>query len=264
MATWKRLPTEMKCATLNEVAALLTNCHARGGLPGDTQPETEDIKKFKQYIVRSSVECIFSIPGFGFSFPIEHVANACHHGGRKRMGKTLTDEATLNFLDINMSRSIYPHPEDEDATTRISEHECACGWLDWGWKHREGTRNDGRWNGGSGFACIFRYRCVKGTKPPTATLAVSWEYQLSESVIDAWKKVAATHSVVPLDLAVEVIPLTPDKFKTPGSVIGPLELRRLVIRPVSLCQLQWEANNGAMIGTNGTAGAYLATRCSVW
>ncbi|KAK0719233.1 hypothetical protein B0H67DRAFT_660660, partial [Lasiosphaeris hirsuta] len=99
------------------------------------------------------------------------------------------------------------------------------------------------WNGGKDFACIFRYRRGGedgGPKRPTITLSVSWQYRLREDAIKAWNEVASHTNRYGLR---GMNP--PGIIKTQASVMGRLQLRSLVVHPVSLTQLQWEAKNGA-------------------
>ncbi|KAK5655809.1 hypothetical protein OQA88_5347 [Cercophora sp. LCS_1] len=106
------------------------------------------------------------------------------------------------------------------------------------------------WNGGRGFACVFLYTARNETKPKpaTITLSCSWGYDVSQEVVKAWAEKAGGHCNYISDLDPHVLTrkkerLDPSVFNTHGSVVGLLELRRLVLHPVSLAQLQWEAEN---------------------
>jgi hypothetical protein len=103
------------------------------------------------------------------------------------------------------------------------------------------------WNGGAGFACTFRYETAKGTSCPTITLATSWDYSMPQAVLSAWEEVALGRNAVPL-LAVEVVPLAPESFKSHASVMELLELRRMVVHPVTLCQLRYNTDSTARSG----------------
>ncbi|KAK3361645.1 hypothetical protein B0T24DRAFT_724801 [Lasiosphaeria ovina] len=99
------------------------------------------------------------------------------------------------------------------------------------------------WNGGKGHACVFRYsRCGGGEyqRLPVVTLQNTWGGELRQDVVDAWEAVAD----VERGIVVEVAQLDSARFKTHGSVLGLLDLRRLVVHPMSQCQLEWEAKNG--------------------
>ncbi|KAK4452541.1 hypothetical protein QBC34DRAFT_455310 [Podospora aff. communis PSN243] len=99
------------------------------------------------------------------------------------------------------------------------------------------------WNGGDGFACIFRYQTAhKGTNRPTITLARSWDYSMPQAVLSAWEEVALSQTVVPRGLAVQVVSLSPKSLKSHASVMGLLELCRLVVHPVTLCYLRWQTD----------------------
>ncbi len=105
------------------------------------------------------------------------------------------------------------------------------------------------WNGGKGFACIFRYSRAGGQagQRPTISLDVSWGYRIlpGKEVYRAWEAVAKAHDCTDRGIDLQQTSLHPGLFKTHGSVMGILELKRLVAHPVSLAQLEWEVENGA-------------------
>ncbi len=103
------------------------------------------------------------------------------------------------------------------------------------------------WSGGKGFACVFRYtREDELSNRPTVSLSDTWGHRLGRDVVAAWEAVARNHSPgADRGLGLFRTPLHPDLFKTHGSVMGLLELKRLVVHPVSLAQLEWEAQNDA-------------------
>ncbi|KAK1767870.1 oxoglutarate iron-dependent oxygenase [Phialemonium atrogriseum] len=97
------------------------------------------------------------------------------------------------------------------------------------------------WNGESGFACIFRYRRAGTDGCPTITLSSTWGHRLESRVPRAWDDVANKRAS--RDILVEVRALAGEDFKSHGSVVGLLELRRRVQHPVSLRQVRWEGEH---------------------
>lgn len=97
------------------------------------------------------------------------------------------------------------------------------------------------WNGESGLACVFLYRRTGAESCPTITMSSTWGHSLDSRVLQAWDDVANKHSTG--QILVETRALAGESFKSHGSVVGVLELRRLVLHQVSLCQVRWEAEN---------------------
>lgn len=97
------------------------------------------------------------------------------------------------------------------------------------------------WNGESGIACVFLYRRIEMDRYPTITLSNTWGHGLEQRVVKAWDNVANRHCTG--GVLVEVQALEGIDFKSHGSVVSLLELRRLVLHQVSLCQLRWEAEH---------------------
>ena len=90
-------------------------------------------------------------------------------------------------------------------------------------------------------ACVFLYRRTGAEGCPTITLSSTWGHSLDSRVLKAWDDVANRHAT--RKILVETRALAGKDFKSQGSVVGVLELRRLVLHQVSLCQVRWEAEN---------------------
>ena len=99
------------------------------------------------------------------------------------------------------------------------------------------------WNGESGLACIFLYRRAGAERCPTSTLSSTWGHSLDSRVLKAWDDMVNRHSTCKVLVLVRARALAGEDFKSHGSVVGVLELRRLVLHQVSSCQVRWEAEN---------------------
>lgn len=89
--------------------------------------------------------------------------------------------------------------------------------------------------------CIFQYRRVGNNGSPTVYLSNTWGYGLPAGVVSSWNKVATTQEGCDVRVSEQHLDLEGLGSKSCGSIIEHLELRRLVLQPVSRCQLMWEA-----------------------
>ncbi|KAF4512571.1 hypothetical protein G6O67_001691 [Ophiocordyceps sinensis] len=107
------------------------------------------------------------------------------------------------------------------------------------------------WNGGSGFGCIFRYSRAEADACSTVSLRNTWGHELEPRVRRAWEDVANRHQGHGVVVEERALPREDAKFF--GSVVELLELRRLVLHPVSLSQVKWEGEEymGAMSRMDG-------------
>jgi len=108
------------------------------------------------------------------------------------------------------------------------------------------------WNGGKAFACVFRYEREGAHELPTLTLSLTWPYRDDPRVKEQWDKVAihyfAGAGLPCRGIKMGVVKLEAGDFKTHGSVIPLLKLAELVVHPVSMCQMKWEADNNTWPG----------------
>lgn len=100
------------------------------------------------------------------------------------------------------------------------------------------------WNYEIGLACVFRYQVFKGEKP-TITWRSNWDWslELDFRVIQSWEAVALRRTSSP---KLQVFHDPPDidvSLKSHGDAIHYLGLVQEVIHPVSLWQIQKEANS---------------------
>ncbi|KAI9151713.1 hypothetical protein HJFPF1_08922 [Paramyrothecium foliicola] len=94
------------------------------------------------------------------------------------------------------------------------------------------------WNQDENLACVFRYRREGPFGQPSIHLASTWEHSFSEQVLDAWKRVAEVHVEHGiLQVGMKVLPA--DKYGKYGAIVGLLELRDLVLHPLSACEMYW-------------------------
>lgn len=95
------------------------------------------------------------------------------------------------------------------------------------------------WNAGEGSACVFRYQAVD--MRAMVTLLSTWAVDLPRRVVEAWEKVARKRfdDFCPLLVSVERLPKE-EVFETRHSLIGHLELKGLIVQPVSLCQVRYD------------------------
>lgn len=92
------------------------------------------------------------------------------------------------------------------------------------------------WNGGRGHACVFRYHLTDGFA--TITWCSSWDLQLESCVVKAWEAVALEHSGQILCVDLHQIPT--ESIQSHGDAIDHLQLKRQILRPVSLHQIRME------------------------
>ena len=94
------------------------------------------------------------------------------------------------------------------------------------------------WNGKLGLAMLFRCQLPGVGQPAVITWRGTWEFALRSPVIQSWETVALKHrshgSVIVKEL------LDAGIIKCHGDAIHHLKLLTLVIRPVSLRQIQIE------------------------
>jgi hypothetical protein len=103
------------------------------------------------------------------------------------------------------------------------------------------------WNGDKQYGAVFRYerslRSADGRqRVPVITVMTSWTayFPLDPLVLEQWRTVALKHTGLELVVKTGSMPAPAHSY---GSVLPFLKLRRLVLHPVSLHQVQWEAEN---------------------
>ncbi|KAI1189608.1 hypothetical protein F5B17DRAFT_180354 [Nemania serpens] len=89
-------------------------------------------------------------------------------------------------------------------------------------------------------ACVFRYRRVGSDSCPTIYFSNTWGGRLPLGVVRRWRKVARMHEGRHLRVSEQSLDLKGLGSKSCGSLIEHLDLHRLVLQPVSRCQLMWE------------------------
>ncbi|KAI1733463.1 hypothetical protein F4680DRAFT_463806 [Xylaria scruposa] len=89
--------------------------------------------------------------------------------------------------------------------------------------------------------CIFQYRRVGSSSCPIIHMSNTWGYRLPLAVVRSWSKVSTMQEG--RDVRVSEQNLDPEELgsRSCGSIINHLELRNLVLQPISRCQLIWEA-----------------------
>ncbi|OIW24609.1 hypothetical protein CONLIGDRAFT_685569 [Coniochaeta ligniaria NRRL 30616] len=94
------------------------------------------------------------------------------------------------------------------------------------------------WNGTEAYGAVFRYE----RSHQTITILTSWSatFHLDPVVIEQWSRVALKHTGLELLVKTGQIPAPQHSY---GSVLRFLKLRRLILHPISLHQIQWEAEN---------------------
>jgi hypothetical protein len=107
------------------------------------------------------------------------------------------------------------------------------------------------WNGGRGIACVFRYQAASSASHPnkdqpqpssaSITWRASWDVQLEDRVIKAWREAACKHHPCTLRVVEEV----GDNARFPairshGDAIRELGFSHDVVHPTSLSQILWE------------------------
>lgn len=96
------------------------------------------------------------------------------------------------------------------------------------------------WNGGKGFAGVFRYQASKGNGPATITWRGNWDLSLEARVIPLWEGVTIKRGLRE-DLQVVKELLDADVvMKSHGDSIHHLGLVNQAVHPVSLWQIQKE------------------------
>ncbi|KAI1419382.1 hypothetical protein F5Y12DRAFT_793975 [Xylaria sp. FL1777] len=91
------------------------------------------------------------------------------------------------------------------------------------------------------FVYIFQYRRFGSNGCPTITSSNTWGYNLEPHVVSSWSNVSNKHGGRDIRVQEQDIDLEGLCSKSYGSVVNHLQLRRLVLQPVSRCQLIWEA-----------------------
>ncbi|KAI3319577.1 hypothetical protein HD806DRAFT_525554 [Xylariaceae sp. AK1471] len=92
-------------------------------------------------------------------------------------------------------------------------------------------------------ACIFQYGRFGSNSRPKITLSSTQKHSLEPRVVSNWDVVANKHTRRGVLLEERV--LAEEGFESHDSVIELLELRRLVLQPVSACQLKSEAESSS-------------------
>ncbi|KAI2611847.1 hypothetical protein GGR54DRAFT_643295 [Hypoxylon sp. NC1633] len=96
------------------------------------------------------------------------------------------------------------------------------------------------WNGQPGEAAIFC--CNRTADAVTISWLTTWDIPLEPRVITAWKNVGIQHRLYSLIVETDRIPPPPI---CPGSILRHLRLQRQVLHPISLYQIQREADEAA-------------------
>ncbi|KAL8754825.1 MAG: hypothetical protein Q9199_004068 [Rusavskia elegans] len=94
------------------------------------------------------------------------------------------------------------------------------------------------WNGGRGFACVFRYQSSGGIRPAKILWRGNWILPLGHRTVSAWETVAGQHAQCDLRVSKEL--LDADSINSHGDAIHHLGLLEPVLRPVSLWQIRKE------------------------
>ncbi|KAM0316305.1 hypothetical protein ACHAO8_003326 [Botrytis cinerea] len=95
------------------------------------------------------------------------------------------------------------------------------------------------WNGGKGFAMLFRYQRGKQGRPAVITCKGTWELNLGPLVIQAWDSVTLKDCGEGIVIIKELLDIS-DDIKSHGDAIHYLELSKPVVRPISLRQIQMQ------------------------
>lgn len=101
------------------------------------------------------------------------------------------------------------------------------------------------WNGGDGFAGLFRYRSARRGRAAGITWKGTWDLPLSKDVVQAWEAVRRKeeddmYGYRRSRLVVEKETLDAKKIRFHGDAIHYLGLEAEVMRPVSLYQMRME------------------------
>jgi hypothetical protein len=98
------------------------------------------------------------------------------------------------------------------------------------------------WNGRQGEAAIFRYEREPSDTVATLAWISSWDFFPDAEVVAQWEEVALSHGCRGLLVESERISAPP---VCPGSMLKHLHLRRQILHPLSLYQVQREAEDAA-------------------
>lgn len=90
------------------------------------------------------------------------------------------------------------------------------------------------------FMCIFTYQRHGNDGYPTITLSNTWGYELKPDVVSSWNKVAEKYEHHQVTVWERDLDLEGLDSNTCGAVVSYLQLRRLVLHPVSMCQIMCE------------------------
>lgn len=104
------------------------------------------------------------------------------------------------------------------------------------------------WNAQKGEAGVFRYERAQAREAcgrvrdylTVVAWCGSWDLHLQSRVVDIWTRVALNHTQRELVVQYDRVAAPENSY---GSFLACLRLRRLILHPVSLYQIQWEADN---------------------
>lgn len=97
------------------------------------------------------------------------------------------------------------------------------------------------WNGLEGLAALFRYEFAKNDREPSViTWRATWPLVLQTEVIEAWKEVVRSQEHPTEGMKVVYESVNPKEIRSHADAIVSLMLPVIVIRPVSLRQIQRE------------------------
>ncbi|CAI6339979.1 unnamed protein product [Periconia digitata] len=96
------------------------------------------------------------------------------------------------------------------------------------------------WNGGKGYAALFRYSIERGRRQAGISWKANWHFELEGLVVKEWQDVADANDVGYLKTESELLMLTPSQIRSHGEAILILELKIEVACPVSIQQMHRE------------------------